>query len=196
MTKGEARKLYLRWLDEATINGQESDYEQRADLEDKFDYFLNGAVFYLAGHFRLPAVYRGEPEEAVGDCFRYRLPEDFRELDKIVQTQGGIYREIQEYHREGERDYLVLKEEAPPRFLYWKNPAAVSPLAPEGTVLELHPRAEMLAPLKTAVDATAGTEDMAGISGYLEGLFSNMLINLSVKEDRGRAPIETIYRQV
>lgn len=53
MTKGEARKLYLRWLDEATVNGQEARDE---DLIDRFDHFLDGAVSYLASQFKLPGV--------------------------------------------------------------------------------------------------------------------------------------------
>ncbi len=196
MTKGEARKLYLRWLDEATVNGQETDYEQRADLEDKFDYFLDGAVFYLAGHFHLPAVYEGEPEGMAGNYERYRLPEDFREMDRIVRVEEGVYREETAYRVEGERDYLVERGGERPRFLYWKNPAPLGTSAPEDAVLEIHPRAAVLVPLKAAVDATAGTEDMAGTSSYLEGLFSNMLMNLLVTRDAGRPAIETRYGQV
>ncbi len=52
MTKGECRELFLRYLDEATANGAATSAEQRADYLDKFDYFLNGALIYLAGHIK------------------------------------------------------------------------------------------------------------------------------------------------
>ncbi|MDD2954949.1 MAG: hypothetical protein PHD67_01395 [Oscillospiraceae bacterium] len=194
MTKGEAKKLYLRWLDEATVCGQEAGRELTADLEDRFDYFLEGTLFYLAGHFKLPAVYEGPAVAQAGPYDRYRMPEDFRELDRIVETGGGAYRQILDYRVEGERDFLVERG-ATPRFLYWKNPAALGPAAAQDTVLEVHPRAAILVPLKTAADATAGSADMAATSDYLEGIFSNMLLNLSVQEKPGLPPIETIYGQ-
>lgn len=56
MTKGEARKLFLRWLDEATVNGQEASSDLTADLVNRFDYFLDDALNYMAGIFKLPGV--------------------------------------------------------------------------------------------------------------------------------------------
>ena len=47
----------LRWLDEATANGQAVPPDQIADLKDRANYLLDGVVKYLAGHFKIPAVY-------------------------------------------------------------------------------------------------------------------------------------------
>lgn len=52
MTKGELRELFLRYLDEATDNGEATSVQQRADLKDKFDYFLGGAMLFVAGQIK------------------------------------------------------------------------------------------------------------------------------------------------
>jgi len=57
MTKIELRELYLRYLDEATANGVATTTEQRADYKDKFDYFLNGALLYVAGQIKTVKEY-------------------------------------------------------------------------------------------------------------------------------------------
>lgn len=72
MTKGDAKKQFLRWLDEATINGQEAGRDLTADLEDRFGYMLDGTVKYLAGIFKLPAVMKAvqSPEKnLLGESF-------------------------------------------------------------------------------------------------------------------------------
>ena len=57
MTKGEAIETMLRWLDEATVNGQDAPAVQLADLKNRAAYLLDGAVKYIAGHFKIPAEY-------------------------------------------------------------------------------------------------------------------------------------------
>ena len=57
MTKGRAIEEMLRWLDEATANGQAVPPDQIADLKDRANYLLDGVVKFLAGHFKIPAVY-------------------------------------------------------------------------------------------------------------------------------------------
>ena len=57
MTKGDAIALMLRWLDEATVNGQEATPEQLADYKDRAAYMLDGVMKFLAGHFKIPAVF-------------------------------------------------------------------------------------------------------------------------------------------
>ena len=179
MTKGEARALFLRWLDEATINGQTASQQQTADLSDKFDYFLTGTLLYLAGYFRLGRQFVPETEETVGGLRRVELPADFRELERVVAAGPDFYRPVEEYWTEGDRYLLVPGDlQGQLRILYWGNPAAVEPEAEEERVLEVLPQAEMLVPLKTAADVTAGSEDTAAVSHYLEGRFSNMMVNL------------------
>lgn len=51
MTKGEAIELMLRWLDEATVNGQNAQEEQIADLRDRGAWLLDGVLKFLAEMF-------------------------------------------------------------------------------------------------------------------------------------------------
>lgn len=57
ITKGRAIAEMLRWLDEATVNGQPATAEQIADYKDRANYMLDGAVKFLSGHFKIPAVH-------------------------------------------------------------------------------------------------------------------------------------------
>lgn len=57
LTKGRAIDEALRWLDEATINGQPATAEQLADYRDRANYLLDGVVKFLAGHFKIPAIH-------------------------------------------------------------------------------------------------------------------------------------------
>ena len=57
MTKGDAIARMLRWLDEATVNGQPATAEQIADYKDRAAYMLDDVVKFLSGHFKIPAIY-------------------------------------------------------------------------------------------------------------------------------------------
>lgn len=90
MTKGEAIESMLRWLDEATINGQSTPPEQIADLKDRAAYLLDGAVKYIAGQFRIPAVHtvvRAPIKNLLSTKFRMfsGMPPDMYE----VEADGG-----------------------------------------------------------------------------------------------------------
>lgn len=90
MTKSDAIETMLRWLDEATINGQETPADQLADLKQRAAYLLDGAVKYIAGHFKIPAVYsvvRAPVKNLLGDGFGMYsgIPPDKYEKE----TNGG-----------------------------------------------------------------------------------------------------------
>ena len=57
-TKGDCLKLYLRLLDEATKKGIELPETKNADYRDKFNYFLNESLKYMAGLIKIPAVFQ------------------------------------------------------------------------------------------------------------------------------------------
>ncbi len=199
MTKGEAKELALRWLDEATINGEINSREQTADLTDKFNYFLNDALIFLSGFFRLPRVYcPAKPDGIEGGLVRYRMPEDFKELNKIVVTGENSYEDISDYRFEPPRDFLLAPEQdGTLKFLYWGNPREVTSFAPEEEILDVDALGAVALPLKLAADATAGSEDTMHISYYLEGKLSGMIVNLlqGRKEEEGIHSISTIYTQ-
>jgi hypothetical protein len=57
-TKGDCLKLFLRYLDEATKKGIELPETKNADYRDKFNYFLNESLKYMAGLIKIPAVFQ------------------------------------------------------------------------------------------------------------------------------------------
>ena len=56
-TKGDARKYFLRSIDEATKKGVDVAVSKNADYNDKFDYFLDESQKYIAGIVKIPEVY-------------------------------------------------------------------------------------------------------------------------------------------
>lgn len=56
ITKARAIEECLRWLDEATINGEQPASEQLADYRDRAAHLLSGVVSLIAEHFRIPAT--------------------------------------------------------------------------------------------------------------------------------------------
>ena len=96
MTKGEAKKLALRWLDEATINGQPASAELTADLEQKFDYMLNGVLSYLSTFFRIDRTFETKIEDGVKKSRfrRFSMPDDFKGLKNIVIYDDNSYLEF------------------------------------------------------------------------------------------------------
>ena len=297
MTKSDAKALMLRWLDEATSNGQPASADQIADLRDRADYLLDGVLKYLAGQFKLPAVHsivRTPMENLINDGFAvrpimppdtltlaaqggrafyievagddvvltisdgngvlreeevtsasfhaikgnldtsgdvtlaltsqypftvrniaiypckfasdeavpdytpyvpYELPEDFREFVQCVQTSDAhTYRKYSDLRKEGTRTFLLPYEASGQfDFHYNRNPQTVPPDAPETTVLEVLDHAAQLVPLKLAVDCCMGVDDTMTIGYYLDGRFSNMLMNLMSSDVGDILAIDTVY---
>ena len=57
-TKGDARKYFLRIIDEATKKGVDVAVSKNADYNDKFDYFLDESQKYIAGIITIPDVFQ------------------------------------------------------------------------------------------------------------------------------------------
>ncbi len=298
MTKQEAKRAALRWLDEATINGAELSSEQTADYTDRMNHLLYGVVDFFAGQFRLPArhtavqspvqnllpgvfsahkILPGTPflrtaygaqsfyAELEGVCtltitcggnilfeqnienpggfkavfanlpathcaqvefsvnaqypttlrwlalypcqffggkvqphtpyISYQMPDDFRELDSIVHTANGMaYQNYAHYRREsGGRILIPYDEVGQFEFIYWRSPAPLAPGAKEDTVLDIDPRAASLLPLKLAVDLTAGTEETAAISQYLNGQLASLLMAALAGERTLHTEIQPVF---
>lgn len=90
MTKGEAIAQMLRWLDEATINGDTTPADQIADLKERAAYLIDGVVKYIAGHFKIPAEYtvvRAPIKNLLGSGFKMfsGIPPDCY----TVEVEGG-----------------------------------------------------------------------------------------------------------
>lgn len=196
MTKGEAKNLALRWLDEATINGQPVSSELTADLEDKFSYMLNGVLSYLATFFKVDKTYTTVAQAGVKKS-RYRqfvMPDDYRGLKNIVAYDDSSYTEIENYVAEKDGVFLLPDNiKGTIEFNYYGEPARVELDAPDGTLLEVARKAEALVPLKLAVDATAGSDETSALSAYLNGVFSNMLANIIQGETNTYKSVTTVY---
>jgi hypothetical protein len=78
-------------------------------------------------------------------------------------------------------------------FNYFGEPEVVAIDAEADTVLEIAKRAEVLVPLKLAVDATAGSEETSALSAYLNSVFSNMLANILQSETTAYKGITRVY---
>ena len=202
MTKGEAKKLALRWLDEATLNGQEAGAELTADYKDKFNYFLYNVLVYVAAVFKISRTFSVMATDgtAKGTYVSFVLPNDVMELDKIVRYNASQYDQVRAFRKEGDNVYLIPKnfigENDTIDFIYWGMPTLVA-VDDEDTVnIEVVPKAEQLVPLRLAIEATAGSDETSGISAYLEGKYSNMVANL-LGEEPGAVcgMVERVYAQ-
>ena len=190
MNKGRAKELALRWLDEATLNGQPAGAELTADYVDKFNYFLYDVLTYVAAIFRLSRTMEVPPEEVVarGPYYVVTMPEDFMDMDMVKAYSDTTYYAIPNYQRETEKTILIRRDDVKKgdtiEVFYFGLPKAVAVDAPEDTELEIVPKAEQLVPLRLAIEATAGSDETSAISAYLENKWSNMVMNL-LGEQRG-----------
>lgn len=200
MTKGEAKAQALRWLDEATLNGQSASAELTADYTDKFNYFIWNVLVYISNIFKLPrtVILKENELTEVGGFYRYKMPEDFMNFNKINVYNKSSVVEVYDYIRETTNTYLIPKyyfgKDATVEVLYWGMPAEIPHNAPEGTELEVAPKAIQLVPLRLAIEATAGSDETNAISTYLEAKFGNMVENLLDNDnDYGGLGIERVY---
>lgn len=163
MTKGEARKLYLGYLGEATVNGSE---KNDPDLKAAFDTLLPGAVLYVGLAYpkkevtEVPAV--------------WEAPENLIEVTKAVDeagnpvpfdTMGNTYR----FDRACTVEYTRLPQE-------------VASTAPEETVLDLEKTVCMLVPIKAGIDAALSIDAIAYKGTYLVNTYNSLAASIG-KED-------------
>ena len=203
MTKGEAKAQALRWLDEATLNGQPAGVELTADYTDKFNYFLWNVLVYIAAIFKLEKTFAATKENGVkkGGFYAYEMPKDFMELERINVYTGTGVTQIFDFKKSADKIYLIPRsyierDGVDVEFIYYGMPAEVSGDAPESTALEVMPKAMQLVPLRLAIEATAGSDETNAISAYLEGKFSNMVSNLLGNQQGAfNVVVERVYAQ-
>lgn len=200
MTKGEAKKLALRWLDEATLNGQPASAELTMDYTDKFDFFLWYVVVFISAIFKISETYRADEEnlEPKGNYYRVELPDNFIGLNTIHMYNSSYETDITDYLRESTRAFLIPKTyfngDNKVEIIYWRMPEKFDETASDATELDVVKKAEQLVPLRLAIEATAGSDETNAISAYLEGKFSSMVNNLITDEnDYAAKSIERVY---
>lgn len=184
MTKLEAKELALRVLDEATINGQPAGVELTADYTDKFDYFLNDALVFIANIFPIHSsisIKFYTPYQVRGPYVRVEYPEDIIKIRNVVAYSDKGYEDVQ-YIEDSENSILVeryiLDSYTAVEMNYHRLPETITFDAPDDTVLDIPRKAESIIPIKLAVDATAGNEETSAISAFLNSKLDNLIVNL------------------
>lgn len=141
MTKGEAKSLFLYYMGEATVNGQNKD---DLDLSQTFNNLLNSAVVFVSSAFPTRIVV-SVPKE-------WETPNDFVEILRTFGKSG----EVVSYYRKGQKKF-IFEEECDVEYSHL--PEYISPFADESVVLDIGERAAQLVPLKIAIDAALGREE-------------------------------------
>lgn len=185
MTKLEAKELALRILDEATINGQPAGVELTADYTDKFNYFLNDALVFIANLFPINqtvSIKFYTDYQVRGPYVKVELPDDCMKIRNVIAyDSNGSYQNV-EYIEDTNVSILVNKNimdsYSSVELNYNRLPEPVTFDADDETVLDIVRKAEGLLPLKLAVDATAGNEETSAISSFLNSKLDNLIINL------------------
>lgn len=200
LTKGRAKELALRWLDEATLNGQAASAELTADYTDKFNYMLYDVLVYIANIFKLRGEYTVNDSglTAAGNYYRVEMPDDFMSFNRIIAYNDVSSAEIPDFRRESTNVYLIPKayftDGVTIEVIYWRFPKAVEIDTSDTSELDVVKKAEQLVPLRLAIEATAGSDETNAISAYLEGKFSNMVNNLIGDDsDYSGYAVERVY---
>ena len=154
MTKGEAYRLFLRYLGEATVNGSAKD---DPDLRDLFDQLFPQAVGSVGASF--------PPRETqlLTEC-DWEAPDDLIEVTRALDDHFLPVA----FLRLGERQYHFS---APCRVEYTRMPHAISATAPDSTEIDLG-RASLLVPIQTAVNAALSQEAYAYKVSYLTSSYN------------------------
>ena len=194
MTKQEAKAAALRWLDEATSGGLALDVQTTADLEDRMDYLLDGAVAAVGGRFPHYEVYCRQPSEESG-YVQVKLPEDLQALVEVrLCGADGRSLPFSDYQRVGRGEYVVPA--APGGSLYFtyiRLPLLPGPGADDGTELDVEPEAAALIPLRLAADVLVGVDETAALSAFLSARYSDMAAALYRRSEPDRAVVECVY---
>ncbi len=201
MTKQEAKDAALRWLDEATSGGSALDQGSTADLEDRMDHLLDGAVAAVCGRFPHYAVFcvectapqRQEPAQPF--YARIRLPEDFSALHEVrLAAADGSSVPFSEYRRVGKGEYTVPAVlNGTLEFTYIRLPAVLGAAAEADAELDVEPEAVVLVPLRLAADILVGVDETAVLSGYLLARYNEMAAALYRRAEPDRAAVECVY---
>lgn len=164
------------------------DGEAVVTVKSEVPFFVRNAALYAAR-------FAEDTEVPVYAPFvPYTMPENFRELEKIVRVDGGLREEWREFRKQGDRTFLLpYGVTGEFQFCYFRQPERISAGAANDAVLDCHPMAEVLVPLKLAVDVTAGMEEKAELSSYLESKFLGTLRNMLPEPLCECMRVETVY---
>lgn len=141
MTKGEARRLFLQYLGEATQNGQP---KNDPDLAYAFDTLLDSAIVQVGASF--PAA---EYTAANG---AWTAPQDFVEITRVRNSCGMPVC----YTSRGEREFFFPE---PCEVEYVRAPHMPDAAAGDDAAIDLDERVCALVPLQAALSAAMTMPD-------------------------------------
>lgn len=107
ITKGRAIEEALRWMDEASINGDAPASAHLADYRDRAAHLLSGVVSVLAGQFRIPktfTVVQNPIPNLLGDSYSVHSVTPGSDYSADVNNMRALYLEVS-----GEVDVIVAR---------------------------------------------------------------------------------------
>ena len=198
MTKEQAKAAALRWLDEATGGGLALDEQTTADLRERMDHLLDGAVAAVCGRFPQYMSFSKQPQPEMGAAYAaVTLPQEMLTLTEIrLQLPDGQSLPFSDYSRAGRGVYSVPA--APGGVLVFNGiraPRLPGVQAAETEELDVAPEAAVLVPLRLAADVTAGVDETAAVSAFLSARYSELAAVLTRRPEPERAAVVCIYAQ-
>ena len=173
MTKDDLFALFLRYIDEATNNGQPADVAQYADYRDKFNYYLDSAVKYLAKFRPVRAALRVDANAPSLDAstpgiYSVMLPIAVSCVRTVENACGKLF-----WRLRGSDTLLIGADSGLPVTVYYdKLPDAVAPDAPDEAGCERDEEVQPLVALRCAILATQG--DNSVTADNLQNQFNQM----------------------
>lgn len=198
MTKEQAKAAALRWLDEATSSGLALGRETTADLEDRMDHLLDGAVAAVCGRFPHYAEFLQQPQpEAETAYLRVVLPEDRQTVTQVrLCTPDGCSLPFSGYQRVGRGIYTVPADAGGVlAFTCIRLPQLPGAGAAAKTELDVPADAAVLVPLRLAADVLTGADETAALAAYLAARYNDMAAALARRPETDCAAVECVYAQ-
>ena len=171
MTKGEARRLFLRYLGEATVNGRD---KNDPDLIAAFDDLFCAAIVQVGASY--------PNAEYVKTDGRWTAPPDMVEVRRMLSSRGTpVY-----YTYRGNRLFTFSE---PCTVEYMRAPHMPDAALGDDAVIDLDERVCQLVPLQAAVNAAISMPEYE----YMVPYITAELNAFSATLDERSAPV---YRQV
>lgn len=125
----------------------------------------------------------------------YEMPADFAMLDRILFSGDGCsWVDFSNYRKDSENAFsLPMQTRGQFEFQYLHRHSTILPTAAKTKELDIDPKAVSIVPLRLAVDATTGVEEMQVLNQYLTARFTEMVNNLDMPEVGNQVRVETVF---
>lgn len=166
MTKGEARRLFLDYLGEHTINGTT---KNNADLIGIFNGLLSASVMMVGRARPERAVFQvvKEDKQSDGKFFAVPVPADHAYILRTIDEYGlpVAYQRVKD-------EYWFVR---PCQVEYARRPATILPSASDSLEIDLDDNYAQLVPLQCAIFAAQSLEEYQYKVPSLQAMYNTML---------------------